>query len=198
MTKTWAAEPASRLAPTASAASAMSNFAGGAFASLLTQSVVVPIDVVSQRLMVAGTPIKPSPIKPPQETKQHCPSRMRKGRTYLTQTSLVACLSSVIAWMQMWSLFHEFELNFLPGSGGAQSYGVQTEKGAAKAASAPKKRQNGVQLALQILHKEGLRGLYRGFGASIATFVPSSAIWCGLALLPYLLLKSPAAHTFVA
>lgn len=54
MTKTWASEPASKLAPTASAASAMSNFAGGAFASLLTQSVVVPIDVVSQRLMVAG------------------------------------------------------------------------------------------------------------------------------------------------
>lgn len=54
MTKTWAAEPASRLAPTPSAASAMANFAGGAIASMVTQSVVVPLDVVSQRLMVAG------------------------------------------------------------------------------------------------------------------------------------------------
>ncbi len=41
----------------------------------------------------------------------------------------------------------------------------------------PPVRQNGVQLALQILRKEGFRGLYQGFGASIATFVPSSAIW---------------------
>lgn len=62
-------------------------------------------------------------------------------------------------------------------AGGVQSYGVRTEKGAANASQLPKKRQNGVQLALQILHKEGIRGLYRGFGASIATFVPSSAIW---------------------
>ena len=65
----------------------------------------------------------------------------------------------------------------MPGVGGTQSYGVKTDKGAAQAASAPKTRQNGIQLAIQILHKEGIRGLYRGFGASIATFVPSSALW---------------------
>ena len=41
----------------------------------------------------------------------------------------------------------------------------------------PRPRQNGIQLAMQILQKEGVGGLYRGFGASIATFVPSSAIW---------------------
>ena len=61
--------------------------------------------------------------------------------------------------------------------GGVKSYGVQTSKGAANASQLPKKRQTGVQLALQIVQKEGIRGLYRGFGASIATFVPSSAIW---------------------
>ena len=65
-------------------------------------------------------------------------------------------------------------------TGGAQSYGVSRDKGAATVSQMPKpkKRQNGVQLAVQILQKEGVRGLYRGFGASIATFVPSSAIWC--------------------
>ena len=40
------------LSPSLSAA--VQNFAGGAVASLVTQSVIVPIDVVSQRLMVAG------------------------------------------------------------------------------------------------------------------------------------------------
>lgn len=54
MTKSWSAKEATRIAPTPSAASAISNFVGGALASLVTQSVVVPIDVVSQRLMIAG------------------------------------------------------------------------------------------------------------------------------------------------
>ena len=81
--------------------------------------------------------------------------------------------------------------------GGTQSYGVKTEKGAATAASAPKKRQNGVQLAVQILQKEGLRGLYRGFGASIATFVPSSAIWypAQLSSNSHIILTSDASMT---
>ena len=39
------------------------------------------------------------------------------------------------------------------------------------------RRPNGVRLARQIVGKEGVRGLYRGLGASIATFAPSSAIW---------------------
>jgi solute carrier family 25 protein 44 len=36
---------------------------------------------------------------------------------------------------------------------------------------------NGFNLAQRIIREEGVRGLYRGFGASVATFVPSSAIW---------------------
>ena len=28
-----------------------------------------------------------------------------------------------------------------------------------------------------MIQREGLRGLYRGFGLSVATFVPSSAVW---------------------
>lgn len=83
----------------------------GATASLVTQMVVVPIDVVSQRLMVAGAQNPPSrPLQTPP----------------------------------------------LP--------------------STPLPR-SGVAMARSILASEGPRGLYRGFGASIATFVPSSAVW---------------------
>ena len=32
---------------------------------------------------------------------------------------------------------------------------------------------------LQPDRTEGVLGLYRGFNASVVTFVPSSAIWCG-------------------
>ena len=45
---------ASRVAPNEAAAAGLSNACAGALASLVTQSVIVPIDVVSQKLMVAG------------------------------------------------------------------------------------------------------------------------------------------------
>ena len=39
--------------------------------------------------------------------------------------------------------------------------------------------RNGVHALREIIAAEGVRGLYRGFGASIATLVPGSAIWWG-------------------
>lgn len=53
-TKSWSLEAAARVAPSEAATAGLSNFFAGAVASLVTQSVIVPIDVVSQRLMVAG------------------------------------------------------------------------------------------------------------------------------------------------
>jgi hypothetical protein len=46
--------PAYRITGTEAGAAGMSNFVGGAFASLVSQSVAVPVDVITQRLMVAG------------------------------------------------------------------------------------------------------------------------------------------------
>lgn len=80
--------------------SGASSFIGGGMASLSSQLVNVPIDVVSQRQMIHGGGLKTTQL-----------------------------------------------------------------------------RQNGIQLAKEIIHREGVLGLYRGFGASIITFVPSSAIW---------------------
>lgn len=61
-------------------------------------------------------------------------------------------------------------------AGGAEMYKTGV-KDAVPASQVQRQRQTGIQLAMQIVQKEGLKGLYRGFGASIATFVPSSAIW---------------------
>lgn len=41
------------------------------------------------------------------------------------------------------------------------------------------RRIGALQMVRLILKEEGLGGLYRGFGPSVATFVPSSAIWWG-------------------
>eukprot|EP00644_Phytophthora_capsici_P012173 jgi/Phyca11/119420/e_gw1.38.38.1 len=81
------------------------NFAGGAFASLVSQTVVVPLDIVSQRMMLSGQG------QDVRKTREH-----PKG--FLTVTK-------------------------------------------------------------QVFRTEGLRGFYRGYVPSIATYAPSSSIWWG-------------------
>lgn len=59
---------------------------------------------------------------------------------------------------------------------------VSTSSATAHAAGATATLQQGVsavQIVRVILKEEGVMGLYRGFGASIITYVPSSAIWWG-------------------
>jgi solute carrier family 25 protein 44 len=81
------------------------NFAGGAFASLVSQTVVVPLDIVSQRMMLSGQG-----------------RDVRKTR--------------------------ERPKGFLA-------------------------------VTKQVFRAEGLRGFYRGYMPSIATYAPSSSIWWG-------------------
>lgn len=54
--KAWSLDTAAmaRWAPNEAARAGLANSFAGAVASMVTQSVIVPIDVVSQRLMVAG------------------------------------------------------------------------------------------------------------------------------------------------
>jgi len=35
----------------------------------------------------------------------------------------------------------------------------------------------GIDVARKILRSDGIRGLYRGFGLSVVTYSPSSAVW---------------------
>lgn len=87
--------------------------AGGATASLISQTLAVPVDVISQRQMVQG---------------------MKSGGNAAKG-----------------------------GAEGAVLVGYR----------------NGLDAVRTIVRQEGVRGLYRGFGASIATLVPGSALWWG-------------------
>lgn len=61
--------------------------------------------------------------------------------------------------------------------GGAPAAPAAAGGAPAAAAAAAVQRVNGLQLARQILAKEGVGGFYRGFWASAALFAPNSAIW---------------------
>ncbi|KAK9794641.1 hypothetical protein WJX73_006445 [Symbiochloris irregularis] len=102
-TKAMAYRHAEASTPNPTAAAAAANFAAGGTASLVTQCIIVPVDVISQRLMILGGTERSSGDRPP--------------------------------------------------------------------------RLNGWNMARAILRAEGVRGLYRGFGLSVVTFVPSSAVW---------------------
>ncbi|GMH11824.1 hypothetical protein Nepgr_013665 [Nepenthes gracilis] len=45
--------------------------------------------------------------------------------------------------------------------------------------NSPSNYSNGVDAFRKILYADGVRGLYRGFGISILTYAPSSAVWWG-------------------
>lgn len=115
-------------------AAGTANFIAGAVASLVTQSIIVPVDVVSQRLMVHDRPPTANP-QPSPSISSSSNSSTSHSKPQLNQARSVTTAA------------------LTPG------------------------RQNGIALARLIIQQEGVRGLYRGFGASVATFVPSSAIW---------------------
>lgn len=119
--------------PEPAIASSASFVAGGA-ASLAGQLVVVPIDVVSQRLMIMGG-----------------------------NPAGAAGVSAAAA----------------AGATAAAASPAPTAAAVASMAQAGRRRSrpNGWTLAQRIVQQEGVLGLYRGFGASVATFVPSNAIW---------------------
>lgn len=83
----------------------MVNFAGGAFASIVSQTVVVPLDIVSQRMML-------------------------------------------------------------------NNQGVDARKSRERA-------KGFMSVTKDVFRREGLRGFYRGYFPSIATYAPSSSIWWG-------------------
>eukprot|EP00899_Mesostigma_viride_P000834 jgi/Mesvir1/10751/Mv13820-RA.1 len=94
----------------------VSSGGGALVASTLSQGVLVPVDVISQRLMVQG-----------QQARQAAASTAAGGQVLAPQPHYTG------GW-------HAFQ---------------------------------------SILRNDGVRGLYRGFGASIVTYAPSSAIWWG-------------------
>lgn len=55
--------------------------------------------------------------------------------------------------------------------------GQQRELAAAGQRAAALVKPGGLAMARHILETEGFRGMYRGLGASIATYVPTSGIW---------------------
>lgn len=172
---------------------------GGAAGSLSTQAVVVPIDVVSQRLMVQGTALSAqysssnagsssastststttSSSSPASSSPSQHNVRPTTSASAAVQQQPAACSSS--------GQHREYSsMSRCHNRGSSSSSSVPTrihaaaaavtqphaQRGLATAAAGGLPRMSGLQMARLIVQQEGIGGLYRGFWPSVATFVP--------------------------
>lgn len=179
-------------------AAGLANSAGGAAASLSTQLVTVPIDVVSQRQMVHGADTHskppthtPSSVPPNQPAQPASASHTRQFHTSATQAgrALPSTPSLTITHRQLGrgqpasSAAHTLFRRLASGPGGSAAAGAGAAGAGAGAAEAgavlgaPPQRVSALTVVRGILREEGVVGMYRGLGVSVATFVPSGAVW---------------------
>ncbi|GIL94151.1 hypothetical protein Vretimale_317 [Volvox reticuliferus] len=232
-TKSEVAKLVGDLGVTGPMAAGMANFAGGAVASLATQSVTVPIDVISQKQMVHGdetvvarhqhsreasssssrqtTTVLPSSVTKegpgdgtartgiavarsstaglegrvsthaaastaPQPVGPASPAGSPATNTSALTRPTVAGLSSTPSAAAPSSTASLEAAS--PGSYGASTSG-HPGRAQLQGQQAIVRRIGALQMVRLILKEEGVGGLYRGFGVSVATFVPSSAVWWG-------------------
>ncbi|MEW5310693.1 MAG: hypothetical protein WDW38_002464 [Sanguina aurantia] len=191
-----------------------SNFIAGAVASLTTQCVTVPIDIVSQRQMVHGSQTHAQPSRPhtssthsasasassahtssptapvygqqPQPTASHPAASTPKLSPVHSSSSSTAAAASLSAQEppkpSSASRAPFSTSSHVNSSSTPQVHpptGSSSSGGGGGGGSGGSTRVSGLHIARDILKTEGMVGFYRGFGASVATLVPSSAVWWG-------------------
>lgn len=185
-TKSEVGKAVGEMGVTGPAAAGLANFAGGALASLATQSVTVPIDVISQKQIVHGdetvvarhqqhrvpgqAAARPAAAAPVGQGKPAAAQPASSPAAAATAAAPSGAVDAASAAARS------------PGaaSTSGRPAGAAAAQGASETAAAAVVRRIGpVQMVRLIIKEEGLAGLYRGFLPSVATFVPSSAVWWG-------------------
>ncbi|GBF92603.1 mitochondrial carrier protein [Raphidocelis subcapitata] len=195
------------MAPTALAGA--SNFAAGGVASLATQVVAVPVDVVSQRLMVHGADLGAAPTAGTGggsggsgggggAAAAGGGGASNSGRGGAASSSGQGSAPAAAAAGKQQQQARSFSSSGASGSASQQRraaawrspagavahlrpplHGVGSGACGAFATAAAHARMNGFEMARLIVREEGLRGLWRGLVPSAALYVPNSAIWWG-------------------
>ena len=141
-------------------------FVGGACASIVGQTIIVPFDVITQYIMLIGQndaqTVPQSGVK-----NQTLPSQTVRNGTTAAKSSAPTCgahtLSNEVKSVKGGRSTGHTSISFF------NPLGIHT-KGRSKA-------QIARDITVAIYRKDGFKGYYRGYFASVSTYVPSSASW---------------------
>jgi len=141
----------------AAGAAGAASFAAGFAASLATQTITVPVDVVSQRLMVQG-------------------GRGRGGASGggvgVTGAGPAAGTAAAAGAARAAARAGQASpAGAPPGTSSSLS------PSSSLPAAGPQRYRSGLHAAATIVREQGVRGLYRGLPLSLVTYAPSNALW---------------------
>lgn len=122
----------------------------GGAASLVGQTIVVPFDVLSQHLMVLGI------------------NSTKHGRVCVDKVSREISINLYMSFNYICYIFKKFIAQM-----GMNPLGLTFEPGKTRA-------QISAEIIKLIYQRDGYRGFYRGYMASLCAYVPNSALWWGL------------------
>ncbi|KAK7847254.1 solute carrier family 25 member 44 [Quercus suber] len=141
---------------------AIANGIAGMIASLFSQSVFVPIDVVSQKLMVQGYSGHAKYNGGLDVARKILKSDGIRGFYRGFGLSVMTYSPSSAVW---WASY------------GSSQRVIWSQKLMVQGYSGHAKYNGGLDVARKILKSDGIQGFYRGFGLSVMTYSPSSAVW---------------------
>lgn len=146
------------------------NFVAGAAASTVSQGLMVPIDVVTQLQMVQG-----------QGTARNTGTvSSAKSTGSVTSAKSTSFSSGTLEQRRQLHTEPARKPTKLPAANprlNAKPPQPSTAEPALNVKSSPSVVRSAPQIARSLYQTEGLRGLYRGYFASLCTYVPTSAIW---------------------
>lgn len=97
--------------------------------------------------------------------------------TAATIANAAAGLSAAMAAQLVWTPIDVVSQRLMVQGGGGGGGGNSSSKLPAAASTTSCRYANGIDAFRKILHSDGPKGLYRGFGISILTYAPSNAVW---------------------
>jgi len=144
-------------------------FVGGGCASIVGQTIIVPFDVISQHMMLIGL-VEKGASNTAAKVNSSSPQLVSNAGTISGEPSSNSTMNNL---KETVTSNPKSSIAASATKGRALSFvnplGIQTE--------GRSKGQIARDITVAIYKKDGIKGYYRGYFASICTYVPSSASW---------------------
>merc|ERR1719245_1082556 len=139
-------------------------FISGGLASITTETFAVPLDVITQHMMLMGLAEKEAKGK-----MSHVTSQEDKLRNIIKSENMMVASKFTKSTVPQFVTDHTHNIQ-----SAAQSFSKSASSINIKSLS---KRKSAQDVIVSIYKKDGIKGYYRGYTASVCMFAPSSACW---------------------